>query len=145
MFRWWKASQVVFMLMLFAATATAQTNFASVTGEVTDPNGAAVPNAKLTIRAPSMEFTRTTVSNGDGIYEFVGLQPGDYEVAVAASGFGPQVRKFTLEVSQRLRLDMAMSLGQVKQQVQVVGSVQGLQTNDASLGEVIEPTMTQSL
>ncbi|HUY15586.1 MAG TPA: carboxypeptidase regulatory-like domain-containing protein [Terriglobia bacterium] len=144
--KWWNAWRVVCILVcLFAASAVAQTNLASVTGEVTDPKGKAVPNAKLIIRSPGMEFTRATISNGDGLYEFVGLKPGDYELQAEAAGFGVQARRFALEVSQRLRLDVAMPLGKVQQQVQVVGTAQGMQTSDASLGTVIEPEMTSQL
>ena len=55
------------------------------------------------------------------------------------------MRTLTLEVNQYLRLDLVMQVGPLKQEVQVVGSAEMLRTADASLGEVIEPTLTKEL
>jgi hypothetical protein len=60
-------------------------------------------------------------------------------------GFDSPVRTLTLEVNQYLRLDLVMQVGPVKQAVEVVGSAELLRTADASLGEVIEPTLTKEL
>jgi hypothetical protein len=140
-----RAVLIVVWVALTASAASAQTNLASVTGAITDPHGAAIPNAKLTLRASGVELVRSTISNGAGLYQFPDLQPGDYELQVEAAGFGPQARKFTLQVSQSLRVDMAMQLGRVEQHVEVVGTVQDLQTTNATLGQVIQPEMTAKL
>jgi hypothetical protein len=75
----------------------------------------------------------------------VSLNPGPYQLAAVLQGFDLPVRALTLEVNQYLRLDLVMQVGPLKQEVEVVGSAALVRTADASLGEVIEPTLTKEL
>ena len=129
----------------FSSRFFAQVNASRVEGIVTDPQGLPVPGVKLKLMGTRMGLQRTTVSSSPGSYEFPSLDPGAYELSARAQGFAPAVKRFTLEVNQALRLDFSLQVGQTTQRVEVVGAVQALRTADASLGEVIEPTLTQEL
>ncbi len=77
----------------------AQANFASLSGEVVDAQGAALPRATLTLKSPATGFLRKTFSNAEGLYDFTDLNPGDYQLQVEASGFQTQIRNVVLAVN----------------------------------------------
>ena len=81
----------------------------------------------------------------EGAYQFVSLNPGQYQLSAVLPGFDSPLRSLTLEVNQYIRLDLVMQVGALKQEVEVVGSAALVRTADASLGEVIEPTLTKEL
>src|SRR5215471_21862199 len=92
--------KISFLLMLlFAVAAFAQTT-ASIKGTVTDPSGAAVVGAKVTITSPAVGIERTTTTNSSGDYEVPALPPGTYNVKVEGTGFqAQQAQGVPLEVS----------------------------------------------
>ena len=132
-------------LLLMAPQAHSQANFATLSGEVVDAQDRAVPHAKLTLSSLHNGFLRSTVSNASGFYEFFDLNPDRYELRVEMSGFQIEVHKFVLAVNQALRLDITLQVGSQKQEVIVKGAPTELRTTDGSLGEVIDPTLTQQL
>src|SRR5215813_6594577 len=76
-------------LALFATGAMAQTSTTgSIEGLVTDPNGAAVRGATVTVTSPNLIRTQTTATDDNGRYQLLNLPPGAYKVTVEASGFG---------------------------------------------------------
>jgi hypothetical protein len=129
----------------FSSRFFAQVNASRVEGIVTDPQGLPVPGVELKLMETRMGLQRTADSSSAGSYEFPSLGPGVYELSARAQGFAPAAMRFTLEVNQTLRLDFSLQMGQTTQRVEVVGAAQALRTTDASLGEVIEPTLTQEL
>ncbi len=141
---WWLVWSVVLVLVPWNG-ARAQANFASLSGEALDIQGAAIPHAQVTLKSTSTGLVRSAVSNGDGLYEFEDVNPGDYKLRVEASGFQPQIRTFVLAVNQAMRLDVTLPVGGTKQQVVVRGGPTPLRTTDATLGEVISPAMTREL
>src|SRR5712692_7711305 len=136
---------VVFSRELGVPPARAQASGARIDGSVSDPQGLLLPGVKVVLTETRTGLTRTAKTSGFGAYQFPSLNPGEYELRVAAPGFTTEVRKLTLEVDQALRLDISASLGKVPQHVEVVGVAETLRTTDASLGEVVEPTLTQEL
>ncbi len=125
--------------------AWAQVNASRVEGIITDPQRLPVPGVELKLMETRTGLQRVAVSSSAGSYEFPSLGPGPYELSARAQGFAPAAMSFTLEVNQALRLDFGLQLGQTNQRVEVVGAVQALRTTNASLGEVIEPTLTKEL
>ena len=123
----------------------AQASGAHIDGIILDAQGLPLPGVKVTLTETQTGLARTVESSSEGAYDFVSLNPGQYELSAALKGFYSPVRTFTLEVNQYLRLDLAMKVGPIKQAVEVVGSSEVLRTADASLGEVIEPTLTREL
>jgi len=86
----WTKFLVGIALLAFAATnLPAQSIFATLTGVVSDPSGAVVPNAKVKLKSEATGSLRDTVSNSDGYFSFSSLAVGDftYELSVEAQGF----------------------------------------------------------
>ena len=82
-------------LMLMPAPAGAQADSSSLSGTVTDPSGAVVPNARVTVHNDANGQERTVQTNGSGAYTVTNLPAGDYTVRVEAPGFGTVVQKGT--------------------------------------------------
>jgi hypothetical protein len=125
--------------LLFTATAFGQTFYGSLVGTVTDASGSAVPDAVVTAVNVGTSDRRTMRSDEAGNYQFVNLVPGQYRIEVEKSGF----RRFTrepipVEVQSAVRIDVPMQVGDVSQTVEVTAQTPLLQTENASLGHVVE-------
>ena len=132
------AIRALLALVLFAAICLAQAERASITGTVTDSSGAAISGATVKVTDEATNNTLTLQSDSAGQYTARNLTPGSYTIAVEKSGFTKHVDKsFVVEVSQTARLDVSLSLGSVSQTVEVTGAVPVLQTENASVGQVI--------
>src|ERR1700681_4173768 len=76
-------------LAMFATSAMAQSSTTgSIEGTVTDPNGAAVKGATITVTSPNLISPQTATTNDEGRFQVPALPPGKYKVAIDASGFG---------------------------------------------------------
>ncbi len=129
---------VAFFSLLCCTSAFAQT-FGEITGEVKDPSGAIAQNATVTATNTGTNVSRTTVTNDAGIYSFPGLNPGPYQVKVAASGFETAVRSnIDLQVQQTARIDFTLTVGAATQTVEVSANNELLTTDNATVGTVIE-------
>jgi len=129
---------LVLVCGLVPRTAVAQGTTAVLAGVVRDPQALVVPGATVTLTAPERAFQRVVTTGGDGAYELAGLLPGTYRVRVELTGFATKETSVTLEVNQRVRLDVSLDAGAVAQQVEVTQSVPLLHPGDASVGEVID-------
>jgi len=123
----------------------AQASGAHIDGIVRDAQGLPLPSVKVALTETQTGLARTLETTSAGAYQFASLNPGQYQLSALLKGFDAPVRTLTLEVNQYLRLDLEMQVGAMKEEVQVVGSAEMLRTADASLGEVIEPTLTKEL
>ncbi len=144
--RWAQVSCGLFMVQLLGVVpALPQVNGGVIEGIVSDQQGLPLPQVPVSLKEVGTGLMRTAQTSPSGTYQFPSLNPGQYELTVRARGFASEVRDMTLEVNQALRLDLTLKVGQMSQHVEVVSSYQMLRKSDASLGEVIEPTMTQEL
>ncbi|MDR3676171.1 MAG: carboxypeptidase regulatory-like domain-containing protein, partial [Acidobacteriota bacterium] len=114
-------------------------------GIVHDAQGLALPSVSVALTETQTGLARAVETTQEGTYQFANLNPGQYQLTATLKNFTSPVRALTLEVNQYLRLDLVMQVGPMTQQIQVVGSASLLRTADASLGEVIEPTLTKEL
>src|SRR5829696_5449351 len=73
--------------------ASAQQTTGNISGRITDAQGSAVPGVTVTAKTPTTGFTRTEVSDGEGLYRLTGLPVGVYELTADLTGFAPFVRK----------------------------------------------------
>jgi hypothetical protein len=132
-------------VLLFPAHGQAQVSMATLSCQVTDAQGAAVPGAKLTLKSRGTGYLRRATADGEGFYEFADVNPGEYQLRVEASGFQTELRSLVLAVNQALRLEVTLQVGSKTQQVVVKGAPTPLRTTGATLGEVIDPTLTGQL
>jgi len=100
------------LILLAAQAAFGQVVGAILSGTVSDPSGAVIPGAKVTIRNISTGVATQVTTNQNGIYNATNLLPGDYQVNVVATGFSPQQRSgLTLTVGEKQLLNMQLKVG----------------------------------
>src|ERR1700691_53255 len=112
------------LLVLACTRGRAQSTQGSFIGSVTDKAGAVVPGATVTLTNTDEGAVRTTTSNGVGEYHFEDVKAGRYSLEIAAPGFEKwKASGVALEVRQELRVDVKLSIGTVRQEVQVTGDM----------------------
>src|ERR1044072_5987215 len=100
------AAHALWVVTFMSFTVSGQINTATVTGVVTDPTHAVIPNAQVRITSEGMGVVKTTVSNTEGRYSFTFLLPGTYELSVQAKGFGTFERKgISVQAAQVVNFD----------------------------------------
>jgi hypothetical protein len=132
-------------LLVFATSAWAQSNYAVLSGNITDPQQRPVAGASVQLKAQATGATRQFVTNNQGLFDAPGLLPGDYELRSEAKGFAPTVRTLRLEVGQQLAIAIVLNLAAISQTVEVGARTEVLHTTDSSVGEVVEPASIQNL
>ena len=100
---------VLVTTFLFWVVASAQTSRGTVTGTVTDPNGAVIAGAQVTLTSSQNKLSRVTTSNNEGIYRFEAVDPGTHSVTINATGFG-EVVKTGIEVMANQTSDVSAQL-----------------------------------
>lgn len=138
--------KVAAMLIVCASAAVAQTALGTITGTVVDPTGAPIPNVEITARATATSLTFSAKSNDSGVYVIPSVPIGEFTVVATATGF-KQVQRtgVNVEVSQRLRLDFNMEIGSASESVDVTAEIPRVQTEDSSLGTVVERKRIEDL
>jgi hypothetical protein len=129
---------------MMAGPAFAQT--AQLSGVVTDPSGARIANANVTVLNKDTGITRQTDSNADGYYAVPLLQVGNYMVTVKAAGFATQVQSnVTLDVGQQQVLNFSLKVGNITQTVQVTEEAPVVELASSSIGGTVESTTVREL
>ena len=127
----------VVALLSFVPALFGQT--AQVTGRVTDQAGAVVPNAAITITNTGTGVVRKTASSQDGYFTVPLLQPGLYQISLEMTGFKAIERTgVQLAVDQILRMDFSLELGSVSDKVQVIAQAETLESETATLAQLIQ-------
>jgi hypothetical protein len=120
----------VILAALAASTLLAQLDRGTLTGTVTDPAGAVVPQATVTMVHLGTQAASSAVTNQDGQYSRPNLPIGDYRITVEAPGFKRTVREgIKLGVTEVLRVDVQLEIGSAAESVQVTAEVPKLQTD----------------
>jgi hypothetical protein len=111
----------------------------NISGFVRDPSGAGVPDATVTAKLLDQQAVRTTQTNSEGYYTFLALPPGPYELTFEAKGFQKQARTgLELTVNQNLRVDAALAVGALEEQVTVSGTAPLVDTTSPTLSGLID-------
>src|SRR6058998_2750137 len=126
------------LVLLGVIPAMAQT-FGEVTGRVTDPSGAVIPGASVTLTNVNTNAVRNAVTTEAGNYTFTSIPPGFYRLRTELPGFKAAVSEpFEVQVQQVVRLDMVLQLGQISETVEVAATADLLQAETATVGAVVE-------
>jgi hypothetical protein len=102
------------LCLCLGVSAAAQTQFGVITGRVSDTNGALISRAKVTLTNTATSVKQETETNPEGLYIFANVGAGNYEITVENQGFRKSVRKITVGVAQRLKLNFLMQVGAVQ-------------------------------
>src|SRR4051794_29675005 len=121
------------MLLLALATAAptpvfAQVETGQIAGTVSDPQGAVVAGASITVTSKGTGALRTATTTGDGLYTVPSLQPGAYEVKIEASGFGVRTVPVQVSVGTKTTVDVELAVT-TSEKIDVVAGDSGVQVN----------------
>lgn len=137
---------VVTVLSLFFSISThAQVTGTTISGTVSDPSGAAVPNAQVSAKNTGTDVATNATTNADGFYTIPNLLPGSYDITTTASGFSTRVdRSITLEVGAKLEFPVTLQVGQTTQTVEVTGAAPTVELATSTIsGEVTSTTVRE--
>ncbi len=127
------------LLVLGAGAPALAQSTATLQGTVLDPQGAAMPNAKVTVRNIATSLERTAETDNAGIFQVSSLPVGTYRVEIRREGFKTFMQSgITLELDQRARLDITLQVGSVGETVTVTSEAPLVRTEDTTVGGVVE-------
>jgi hypothetical protein len=123
-----------------------QSTYGSITGVVTDPSGAAIGDARVTLTNLGTAEKRIQPTGSDGLYSFVNLIPGNYRIEVEKQGFKRITQEpVVVQVQQSSKIDVALPIGQATETVEVTSETPLLQSETSSLGQVVEQRKANEL
>ena len=138
-------SLVLLSFLGLGVFAFGQSNYAVVSGGVSDPQHNAIAGASIELKSTRTGAVRRVVTNEQGLFEVPGLFPGEYELKATASGMAAPTQRLRLDVGQKLTIALELKLESVVQSVEVADLPEPLHTTDAAVGEVIAPESIQEL
>ncbi len=119
---------------------------ASITGRVSDPSGAAIPDAQLALKNTGTSATLNTTSDGQGRYTMPDLSIGNYDITVTKTGFQTAVRAgITVTVGSAQTIDFQLTIGQTNQSVNVSAEVSQVETTNANVSSLVNQTQMREL
>jgi hypothetical protein len=131
------------LLLAFSAWGQAMT---SLRGMITDPSGAAIPNATIHLVNADTNIERTTSSDAQGEYVFTEVLPGNYELVVEATGFAKHTQeKVTLLVHLPATINVAMKVGTAQETVTVTEQAPIINRTDATVGQTMGTVEMENL
>lgn len=132
---------LIFGLLLVATTrqVAAQGTTGKVTGVVTDPTGAVVPNAAVVVTNVATDISHQTASDSSGVYQVLQLPIGNYKVTVTAPGFEQTTvaSQTALEINETLRIDVQLHVGHISGQVTVESNASQVETQNSTVGATV--------
>ncbi len=140
------ATALLLSLLVISGPLYAQSETASISGRVTDPNGGVVPNTTVEAIQEDTNVKATTQTNGDGLYYFASLHPANYRVIVSKDGFKQVIQAdVILHVQDALTLNFALQLGSVSESITVTADHSNINTTDASVGTVVDRNFVENI
>jgi hypothetical protein len=134
------------VFLFCALRGEAQTTSTQILGTVTDPSGAAVAGAAVEALRTETGEKRATTTDASGDFILPNLEIGTYDITVEAPSFQRALKRgIVLQINQKARIDVALSVGAVTDTVSVNASAPVLKTDDATLGEVVDRQLIAEL
>jgi Carboxypeptidase regulatory-like domain len=136
----------VFMAVIFLATCLiAQSNSGTVTGTVTDPSGAVVPGASVSISNPVSEYSRKVLTDNSGHYQFTGLPLNPYHLTISATGFAILGKDVDVRSTVPVTLTVALEVGSAAVSTVTVEGGQDLVENDSTFHTDVDRSLFQKV
>ena len=140
------AITLIAVSLLLAGVSIAQNIVTgAISGTVTDPSGAVVPNTKVTLKSNSTGEIETTNTASNGLYNFPLLKPGSYSVSISQSGFRSVNQTVEVQLGQTTAANFHLSVGNISETVEVSGEVPLLQTEDANISTTFSESQISQL
>ena len=135
----WVLLVSVILVLTASLPLHGQSTYGTVDGTVSDPSGAAIDGAQVTLTNTGTQEKRTQPTGAEGLYRFVNVIPGEYRLDVTKAGFKHIGRtNVVVQVQQETHIDVALPIGQVSESVEVTAETPLLQAETSSLGQVVE-------
>ena len=136
----------VFAVLALSFSAFAQVQNGQFTGTVTDPSGAAIANAKVTVKNTSNDLTQSVMTNASGNYVIKELPVGAYNLNVEAAGFKTVSNNgVALNAGTIAHVDFKMQIGKASEVVEVTGALSDVNTEDSKLATTVSSTQISNL
>src|SRR5256886_9718047 len=141
-----RAALLATCCLVIQVNCLGQSNYASLSGTIFDPQRQAIPAASIQLISTSTRAVRQVTSNEQGIYQITALLPEEYKLNVQASGFSASNQTVHLEVGQQTTCDVTLQLTSLTGTVTIQSETMNvLRTTDASVGELVEQTSIRTL
>lgn len=137
----------IFAVLVVASPTLAQGSRGTISGEVTDPQGAVVSGASVKlVKSDTQQEIRATTTNDSGVYQFLEIEPGTYEVIITATGFNEtRLKDAALEPNRVLRLDARLAVGGATEEVTVTAAQEILDRETPTIGTSVEGRRVEGL
>ena len=136
---WIRSGLTLSVLLVSASVMRGQVTTANLVGTVTDSTGASVANVLIHVTHLGTNTSRDTKTDSSGNYTLPFLPAGDYSMSAAINGFQTQsVERITLQVQQTARMDFTLTPGSISEKITVAATSEVLQTENATVGTVID-------
>lgn len=124
----------------------AQSANSTISGTVTDPSGALVPNAQVELRSAATSWTGKVTSGSDGLFRFPDVQQGAYELHVSANGFIDFIQQgIMVNINATITVPVVLKVGAEAQKIEVFANASPLNTENAQVVGVVTPTQLAEL
>jgi hypothetical protein len=134
------------LVAILAPISSFSQNTASLRGTITDPTGAVIAGASVSIRGADTGTVRTSITDAQGAYSFLQVSPGTYKLVAEKPGFSTMAKgDVTLLVNTPITLDLSMSLGSIGEVINVASEASQVNTSDASVGNPFGETQVRQL
>jgi hypothetical protein len=134
------------LCLLISLPLRAQVAGGTLSGTITDPSGAAVPNAEVVIKNSATGITRSLTTNADGFYSAANLLPGSYEVAVSATGFNTEIKRgITINVGSQPVFNLILQIGAVANRIEVTTEAPTVQLTSSDISATVNATTVREL
>ena len=145
-FPWLLCLGIVLALVLTTSAVFAQSIISGeVTGSVTDPTGAVVANATVTLNSKDVGTTQAVSTNAAGGFRFPLLRPGLYSITVTATGFSTATQGITVGVGQVTTAAIQLRVGTTGETIEVTGAAPLLETENANIATTYTPSQIENI
>ena len=140
------AATALLLAVLVSSPVSAQVAGGTLSGTITDPSGAGIPQAQITIKNLATGVERSLTTNTDGFYTVPNLLPGEYQVTISAKGFNTEVKPgITINVGALQVFDLALQIGTVTHRVEVTAEAPAIQLASSDISATVNATTVREL